>query len=249
MGSFYGDPPHHAMQVCRDFGHRGKCYLDGPESSLEYWKQEREKSQWETVLVRLKPQYKKKKKTSRQSFTHTHTHQDRKLPNYFHLPDTVPFLWSAKITQKIKNNLLVLVYHWVRGERRGWGGAAEKAEKSKCPHQHLTCGTRYPHTHEPLSHTHFTSGAFPFSNCAAGACVPVFRLLCQFGVFRPQWDLTVTCDNDSATVDDVQGCTGAGYGQPYVLELRNVTSLARSARKWWNKFLLFFVNKIKQTKK
>lgn len=119
----------------------------------------------------------KKKKTSRQSFTHTHTHQDRKLPNYFHLPDTVPFLWSAKITQKIKNNLLVLVYHWVRGERRGWGGAAEKAEKSKCPHQHLTCGTRYPHTHEPLSHTHTSlRGHFlsqivqPEPVCQSSAC-------------------------------------------------------------------------------
>lgn len=91
------------MQVCRDFWHRGKCYLDGPESSLEYWKQEREKSQWETVLVRLKPQHKHK-----QAFIHPHTHQDRKLPNYFQISDTVQHpepLWLTKITHKIEKNL------------------------------------------------------------------------------------------------------------------------------------------------
>lgn len=83
VGSFNGDP-HHAMHVCRDFWHRGNCYLDGPESSLEYWKQEREKSQWETVLVRLKPQHKNKQATF------THTHQNRKLPHYF-------FSWATLI--------------------------------------------------------------------------------------------------------------------------------------------------------
>lgn len=97
MESFEGGP-HHAMQVCRDFWHRVECYLDGPESSLEYWKQEkREKPLGDWSLNTIK--------TSRQSVT-LHTHQDRKLPNYFHIPDTVPFpepLWLAKNNSSHQN--------------------------------------------------------------------------------------------------------------------------------------------------
>lgn len=97
-----GIPSCHAG-LQRDFWNRGECYLDGPESSLEYWKQEREKSQWETVLVRLNTI------TSRQSSTHTH--QGRELPNYFHLPDIVTRpepLWLEKIYHTIQKTFTMI---------------------------------------------------------------------------------------------------------------------------------------------
>lgn len=205
------------MQVFRDFWQRGKCYLDGPESSLEYWKQEREKSQWETVLVRLKPQYKNKQEiiqphTSRQETTQL-------FPSTWHSTFPEP-LWLAKITQNVC---------WVITE---WALEWKKLKsQSKCHisiwlvamcNPDITC--RCTHARKPLSpNTHFTSRGISFLKlCCLCATLPLS--LCQFGVFQLQLDLAVTWDNDLATEMILSAATGRVTDNPlYLMELIGVT--------------------------
>lgn len=198
MGSFNSDP-HHAMQVCRDFWHRGKCYLDGPESSLEYWKQEREKSQWETVLVRLKPQHKNK-----HAIIHPHTHHNRKLPHYF-------FSWATLIGLNNSDNR---EEHWFMMD--WWVEQKKKKKKSSkvtvnMSHQNLTCGTGI-HMHTQ-THTLLQKVFSFFKLCSLSLCaslppaLPIWHFPAPVGpgCHLRQW---------LRHRDDAESCTREGYRHP-----------------------------------